>query len=282
MSFILPEGRAALIGILNVTPDSFSDGGRFDSFETAVSHALRMQEEGADIIDVGGESTRPGAARVSAEEELNRTLPVIQELVRRGIPVSIDTSKPLVAAEAIRAGASIVNDVTALSDPEMPRVVADSGVTICLMHMQGTPQTMQFEPKYENVVEEVRSFLFERAQYAKAAGIRGANIWLDPGIGFGKTLVHNLALLRNLQRMTDLGYPLLIGVSRKSFIAKIDATAELPIMRLPGTIAAQTWALLSGARVLRVHDVREARQALLVTEAILGAQKEKLPPENCV
>jgi dihydropteroate synthase len=259
---------ARIMGVVNVTPDSFSDGGDFLDPLAAVAHARRLVAEGADILDVGGESTRPGAEPVSALAETERVAPVLDGLVGVGVPVSIDTSKAAVAAAAIEHGASIVNDVTALADPEMAAVCAGAGVEVCLMHMQGEPRTMQERPAYDDVVDDVRAFLAERIEAAVAAGIAEERIWVDPGIGFGKTVEHNLELLRRLGELRELGRPIAVGTSRKTFIGKI--TGRDPRERLGGTIASNVFALEAGARMLRVHDVAEVREAVQVAEAILG------------
>ena len=256
-----PDGRVLIMGILNVTPDSFSDGGRFLSPDAAVKRALIMEKEGADIIDVGGESSRPGAEPVPVEEELRRVLPVLERL--RGklrIPISIDTTKAEVAEAALRAGASIVNDISALRfDPAMAPLVAKFGAGLVLMHMLGTPKTMQQAPHYEDVVTEVRDFLAERAQYAQSQGIPREAIAVDPGIGFGKTVEHNLELLRRLPELVELGFPVLVGPSRKSFIGAILGLGVEE--RLEGTLAACAVAVVRGADILRVHDVKEVRRA---------------------
>ena len=256
-----PDGRVLIMGILNVTPDSFSDGGRFLSPDAAVKRALIMEKEGADIIDVGGESSRPGAEPVPVEEELRRVIPVLERL--RGklrIPISIDTTKAEVAEAALRAGASIVNDISALRfDPAMASVVAEFGAGLVLMHMLGTPKTMQQAPHYEDVVREVRDFLAERALYAQSQGIPREAIAVDPGIGFGKTVEHNLELLRRLPELVELGFPVLVGPSRKSFIGAILGLGVEE--RLEGTLAACAVAVVRGADILRVHDVREVRRA---------------------
>ena len=256
-----PDGRVLIMGILNVTPDSFSDGGRFLSPDAAVERALAMEKEGADIIDVGGESSRPGAEPVPVEEELRRVLPVLERL--RGklrIPISIDTTKAEVAEAALRAGASIVNDISALRfDPAMAPLVAKFGAGLVLMHMLGTPKTMQQAPHYEDVVTEVRDFLAERAQYAQSQGIPREAIAVDPGIGFGKTVEHNLELLRRLPELVELGFPVLVGPSRKSFIGAILGFGVEE--RLEGTLAACAVAVVRGADILRVHDVKEVRRA---------------------
>jgi dihydropteroate synthase len=258
-----------IMGVVNVTPDSFSDGGLYLDAEAAIAHGEELVREGADILDVGGESTRPGAEEVSAEEELARTEPVVAALAGGGHEVSIDTSKHPVAEAALTAGATIVNDVTALrGDPEIGPLCAERGAGLVLMHMQGDPRTMQLDPTYDDVVDDVRAFLAERLQAAIDAGVAEERIWLDPGIGFGKTLEHNLELLRRLGELRRLGRPLVVGTSRKSFIGKIDGS---PVgERLGGTIASSVIAAAEGAEVLRVHDVAELAQATRVAAAILG------------
>lgn len=258
-----------LMGVVNVTPDSFSDGGLYLDPEAAIAHGRELVEAGADILDVGGESTRPGAEGVGAEEELARVVPVIEGLGGAGAQVSVDTSKAAVAAAALDAGAEIVNDVTALrGDPEMAALCAERGCGVVLMHMLGRPRTMQDDPRYDDVVTEVKAFLAERLEAAVAAGVPEEGIWLDPGIGFGKTGAHNMELLRRLGELRELGRPLVVGTSRKSFIGRIDGSP--PDERLGGTIASSVLAAVEGAEVLRVHDVAEVRQALTLTAAILG------------
>jgi dihydropteroate synthase len=258
-----------LMGVVNVTPDSFSDGGLYLDAEAAIAHGQELTEAGAEILDVGGESTRPGAEAVSLEEELRRVVPVIAGLEGIEAQISVDTSKAAVAAAALEAGAEVVNDVTALrGDPEMAGLCADRGATVVLMHMLGTPRTMQANPVYDDVVDEVKAFLAERVEAAVAAGIGEERIWLDPGIGFGKTAEHNLELLRRLGELRELGRPLVIGTSRKSFIGRVDGSDAGE--RLGGTIASSVLAAAEGAAVLRVHDVAEASQAMAVTTAILG------------
>jgi dihydropteroate synthase len=260
---------ARLMGVVNVTPDSFSDGGLFLEPEAAIAHGAELAEEGAEILDVGGESTRPGAAEVGAAEEIARTEPVVSDLAGLGHTVSIDTSKAEVAEAALAAGAGIVNDVTALrASPEIGQICADRGAGLVLMHMLGNPRTMQNEPAYEDVVDEVKAFLAGRIEVALAAGVDEERIWLDPGIGFGKNLDHNLELLRRLGELRELGRPLVVGTSRKSFIGKIDGSDA--DRRIGGTIASSVFALAEGADVLRVHDVLESSQAMRVAEAILG------------
>jgi dihydropteroate synthase len=261
------------MGVVNVTPDSFSDGGLYLDEEKAIAHGRELLQAGADILDVGGESTRPGAEVVSAEEEIARTEPVVAELTvdlaQTGHEVSIDTSKAAVAEAALDAGATIVNDVTALrGDPEIGPLCAERDAGLILMHMQGDPRTMQENPTYDEVVEDVRAFLAERLEAALAAGVAEERIWLDPGIGFGKNLDHNLELLRRLGELRALGRPLVVGASRKSFIGRIDGSEVGD--RLGGSIAASILAAAEGADVLRVHDVAEVAQAARVAAAILG------------
>ncbi|HTY96097.1 MAG TPA: dihydropteroate synthase [Solirubrobacteraceae bacterium] len=269
-----------LMGILNVTPDSFSDGGRFLEPRDALEQAALLAGEGAGILDVGGESTRPGAEPVRADEELRRTVPVLEAVAQAGLGVglSIDTTKAVVARAAIEAGAGLVNDVSALrADPEMASVVASSGVECCLMHMLGEPRTMQLEPRYEgDVVDEVKAFLDERLRFAVAAGITEERIILDPGIGFGKTLAHNLALLDRLDELCSLGRPIMVGTSRKRFLGVLGARAHglsEPLeagRRLPGTLATSVLALERGASIFRVHEVAPVAEALAVATATLG------------
>jgi dihydropteroate synthase len=261
--------HTVLMGIVNVTPDSFYDGGkRFDSAK-AVADALEMVDSGAEILDVGGESTRPGAEPVPLEEELRRVLPVIRELRKNSnVPISIDTYKEAVARAALDAGADIVNDISALRfDPRMAALVASENIPLILMHMQGVPRTMQVEPHYQDVVREVRDFLAERVHSAKEAGIAARQIIIDPGIGFGKTLAHNLALLKDLGSFNSHGQPVLVGISRKAFIGKILDLAG-PEERLEGSLAAAVAAALNGANIIRAHDVSETHRALRVADAI--------------
>jgi dihydropteroate synthase len=258
-----------LMGVVNVTPDSFSDGGLYLDPARAVEHGRELEAAGAEILDVGGESTRPGAEEVSLEEELRRVEPVVAGLAKGEATISVDTSKAAVAEVALNAGAEIVNDVTALRrDPRMAALCADRGATVVLMHMLGTPRTMQDEPRYDDVVAEVKAFLAERVEAAVAAGIAEERIWLDPGIGFGKTAAHNLELLRRLAELRELDRPLVIGTSRKSFIGKVDGSDAGE--RLGGTIASSVLAAAEGAEILRVHDVAEVGQAMAVAGAILG------------
>jgi dihydropteroate synthase len=267
----MTEGEFALMGVINVTPDSFSDGGRYLDPAAAVAHGVRLESEGATILDVGGESTRPGAEEVPADEELRRVLPVIEgvhELTRARI--SIDTSKADVAEAALAAGATLVNDVTALrGDNRMAEVVAGAGADCCLMHMLGSPRTMQDNPRYEDVVAEVKAFLEERLAFATAAGIPEERILPDPGIGFGKTAQHNLELLARLDELVELGRPVVIGTSNKSFLGRL--TGRPVGERLPGTIATCVMAYERGARVFRVHEVAPVRDALKVTAATVAA-----------
>lgn len=267
------------MGIVNVTPDSFSDGGQFLDAERAIAHGRELVAEGADILDVGGESTRPGSEGVSAAEEIRRVIPVIEALAGDGreaaangdrgpVPISIDTSKAAVAEAALGAGAEIVNDVTALrADPELGALCAGRGCELVLAHMLGEPRTMQDDPRYDEVVDDVKAFLSERIEVAVAAGVDVERIWVDPGIGFGKTVEHNLELTRRLGEFRELGRPILYGSSRKSFIGTLTG-AEIGD-RVGGTIASNVIALANGAEVLRVHDVAPMRQALTVAEAIL-------------
>lgn len=262
--------RPRVMGVVNVTPDSFSDGGRHAGVEAAVAHALRLVDQGADILDIGGESTRPGADAVPAGEEIARVVPVIEAIAARTrIPLSIDTMKPRVARAAMAAGASMWNDVTALGHaPDSPAVAAELGCTVVLMHMQGQPRTMQHAPRYDDVVEEVAAHLAARAEAALAAGVARERIWLDPGLGFGKTAGHNLELLRRLDRLTELGFPVLVGASRKRTIQALDPTAVDPLDRLGGSLALHLFAAGRGAAIIRAHDVRETVQALTVQAAL--------------
>ena len=259
------------MGVVNATPDSFSDGGRFFSEAAAVSHALALLDAGADILDIGGESTRPRAEPVCETEELDRVVPVVAA-IKRARPdavISVDTMKPAVMRAAARAGAGIWNDVTALSfAPESLEAAAELGCGVVLMHMLGEPRTMQADPRYGDVIAEVRDFLAERAEAAAAAGVARDRIWLDPGLGFGKTLEHNLALLRAIPELKALGFPVLIGASRKSMIGRLDPLGAHPEDRLGGSLALALWSAAHGADVVRVHDVRETAQALKVWGAL--------------
>ena len=267
------------MGVVNVTPDSFSDGGLYLDRDKAIQHGLLLAEEGAAILDIGGESTRPGSSGVSAEEELRRVLPVIEGLIAAGTraAISIDTSKASVAAAALEAGATLVNDVTALrGDPGMACVIAGAGADCCLMHMLGEPRTMQENPRYDDVVSDVTAFLEERLAFAVKHGIGEHRIMLDPGIGFGKTVAHNLELLRRLDEIVALGRPVVIGTSRKSFLGRLTGrqdTAE----RLPGTIATNVLAYERGARVFRVHDVASVVDALTIAAATVSRWTETTP-----
>ena len=255
-----------IMGILNVTPDSFSDGGKYSDTRQAVDRALRMVDEGADIIDVGGESTRPGSDPVAVEEEIHRVLPVIEELSEKTlIPISIDTYKSEVAEKALQAGACIVNDVSGLSfDPLMTSTIAKHGASVVIMHMLGTPKTMQRDPVYDDVVNDVVRFLGQQSTKAQSAGIR--QIIVDPGLGFGKTLQHNIELMQNLSTLRQLGYPVLVGPSRKSFLGAI---LDLPVdERLEGTAAAVALCIRNGASIVRVHDVREMKRVALVADVL--------------
>jgi dihydropteroate synthase len=268
LAALIARGRPAVMGILNVTPDSFSDGGAFDEPADAIAHGRRLADEGAGILDVGGESTRPGAAPVPAEEELRRVLPVIEGLAGTA-RVSIDTMKLAVAEAALDAGATYVNDVTAFRhDPDIAGLVADRGADCCLMHMLGEPRTMQRDPRYDDVVDDVKAFLSARAAFAVAEGVAEERIQLDPGIGFGKTLEHNLELLRRLDEIVALGRPVVVGTSRKSFIGRL--TGRDVTERVHGTVATCVLALERGARVFRVHDVAAVADALAVTAATLA------------
>ncbi len=267
------------MGIVNVTPDSFSDGGKYFARDAAVAHAAELVEQGADIIDIGGESTRPGALPVAEEEEKRRVLPVIEQLAQRiRVPISVDTRKPAVAQAAVEAGASIVNDVGASRQcPEMWRLLAESRAAYVCMHMQGSPETMQLNPSYADVVGEVERFFSSTLKQLSDCGVAREQIILDPGIGFGKTVEHNLELLGALGRFTALARPLLIGVSRKGFLGKV--TGADPGARLPGALACACLAVESGAQIIRAHDVRETVQALRMAEAVLARRRE--PCGNC-
>lgn len=260
------SSRTHVMGILNVTPDSFSDGGRYLDQERAVIHGIRLAEEGADFIDVGGESTRPGSEPVSASEEIRRVVPVIKELVRKiNVPISIDTYKSAVAEAALDAGALIVNNISGMTfDFNMSTVVLHHYATIIIMHIKGKPRTMQMNPTYENVTKEVKQFLSEKIEYARKVGIK--QIIIDPGIGFGKTFEHNIQLIQELRTLTELGHPLLIGPSRKSFLGTILNLP--PEERLEGTAAAVTVSILNGANIIRVHDVKEMKRVALVSDVL--------------
>ena len=264
--FSLDLSRPMIMGVVNITPDSFSDGGHYLDPKLAVAHARRLIGEGADILDIGGESTRPGAAPVSLDEERRRVLPVLEQLAAGNVPVSVDTRKPALMREAIAAGASIVNDVTALSAPGALEAVAKSPAAVCLMHMQGEPGTMQENPSYRDVVAEVRDYLAGRVAVAQAAGIARDRIVVDPGFGFGKTVEHNLSLLRALAEFRPLGGALLAGISRKAMLGKL--TGREPQERVHASVAAALVAVQNGAHIVRVHDVAATRDALAVWNAV--------------
>jgi dihydropteroate synthase len=258
------------MGVVNVTPDSFSDGGLFADTETAVARGAQLADEGADIVDIGGESTRPGAEPVSRDEELSRVIPVIRGLhaARPDVAISVDTRHPSVAAEAVAAGAAIVNDISGGTDPDMVRVAAQGTAGMVLMHMQGDPRSMQVDPHYDDVVAEVHEYLRERVEAALFGGVETEQLCVDPGIGFGKTLEHNLALLRSLDRLLDLDAGLVVGVSRKRFIGTLTDTED-PADRLEGSLAAAVLAAAARADVIRAHDVRATVRALRVADAIM-------------
>lgn len=263
---LLEAQGTAVMGVLNVTPDSFSDGGRFDSVPRALAQAREMAAAGVHILDVGGESTRPGASAVGAAEELDRVIPVIEGIAAElPTPISIDTSKPQVMRAAVAAGAGLINDVRALREEDALQTAADLGVPVCLMHMLGEPRTMQIDPRYDDVVAEVRSFLSDRLQSCEAAGIRRDRVLVDPGFGFGKTVEHNLILLRRLHELGELGCPVLAGLSRKSMIGKITG-AEVHA-RVAASVALAVLAAQAGARLIRAHDVAETLQALRIHDA---------------
>jgi len=269
--------KTIVMGILNVTPDSFSDGGEFDSVEKAVKHAMQMLKDGADIIDIGGESTRPGAKTVSIKEETNRVIPVIEEIVKKvDVPLSIDTYKTEIAKKALDVGVNMVNDVTALQgDKKLVNLLAEYEVPICLMHMKGNPRNMQKNPEYDDIIYEIRSFLKERTEYAKFNGIKGENIIVDPGIGFGKRtgrgVEDNCEILRRLAEFKTLGHPILVGASRKTFIGNV-CGGKNPLTvneRLYGSLAAATVAVANGADIIRAHDVKETRQCVDLVDCIV-------------
>ena len=265
-NFQLDLSRPLVMGIVNVTPDSFADGGHYYSCDAALAHAHQLIEEGADILDIGGESTRPGAATVRVQQELDRILPVIEGLRAASLPLSVDTSKPEVMRAALAAGASMINDIHALQQPQALAIVAASKAAVCLMHTQGIPQTMQQQPHYEEVVSEVLQFLQSRIAAAEVAGITRERIMIDPGFGFGKTLGHNLALLQRLDEFSVLGLPLLVGLSRKSMLGTI--TGQEVAQRMPASVAAALVAVQRGANMVRVHDVRATVDALKVWTAV--------------
>jgi dihydropteroate synthase len=264
--FVLALDRPLVMGVVNVTPDSFFDGGRYADATAAAAHARRLVEEGADVIDIGGESSRPGATRVSGDEELARVRPVLEKLTDLPVPVSVDTTRPEVMREALELGATMINDITALSAPGAVEVVAGSGAAVCLMHMQGEPGTMQDDPVYGDVVAEVRAFLAGRAAACVAAGITRECIVVDPGFSFGKKTAHNLRLLAHLDAIVALGYPVLVGLSRKSSLGRI--TGENPADRLPASVAGALLAVQRGAAIVRAHDVAATRDALAVLAAV--------------
>jgi len=261
------RNRPRIMGVLNVTPDSFSDGGQWLGKSEAIEHAIAMQEAGADIIDVGGESTRPGAQAVPLQQELDRVLPVIEAITAQlTVPVSVDTSKPEVMREAVAAGAGMINDVSALQLDGALRAAANLAVPVCLMHMQGEPRVMQQDPVYADVAVEVRQFLLDRARQCEENGILKENVILDPGFGFGKTLQHNIELFHALPSLVETGYPILVGISRKTMIGQL--TGRQTADRMPGSITAAALAVLQGASIVRVHDVAETRDALRVLKSL--------------
>jgi dihydropteroate synthase len=259
----LQTGEPLVMGIVNVTPDSFSDGGRFDSTANAVAHAQRLIEEGADLLDLGGESTRPGATPVAVDDELRRVMPVLERIVPLGVPVSVDTRKTAVMREALAAGAQMINDVAALRDEGAVELLAGSSAFACLMQMQGEPASMQLAPHYDDVVAEVEAFLRDRLAVCAAARIECSRLLVDPGIGFGKSTAHNLALMRSLPRMAALGCPLLVGISRKGIIGKLTGRQQTDD-RTAGSVAAALWSIAQGARIVRVHDVAATVDAVRV------------------
>jgi dihydropteroate synthase len=266
----LDLSRCHVMGILNVTPDSFSDGGRFNSRESALVRARQMVNDGASFIDVGGESTRPGASEVSTQEELDRVCPVVEAIAKElDTVISVDTSNPVVMAETARLGAGLINDVRALQREGAPEVAAKAGIPVCIMHIQGEPDTMQDDPRYRNVRRDVSSFLTERMQVAEQVGVRADNIILDPGFGFGKSVEHNYQLLATLEQLHILGHPLLVGVSRKSMLGAV--TGRDVNERLPASLAAATISAMKGASILRVHDVRETVDAVRIVTAVKEA-----------
>ncbi len=267
----IKDGAPLVMGVVNVTPDSFSDGGEFYTSEMAIAHGLSLLDEGADILDIGGESTRPGADIMSVEEELNRVIPVLEGLKDKAQFISIDTRNAATMKSAIEAGANIVNDVSALThDKKSVEVISASGMPVCLMHMRGKPQTMQSQPQYEDVVAEILSYLQERIEFCIKNRISADRIIIDPGIGFGKTVEHNLSLLHNINKFQSLGCPVMLGVSRKSFIGSIAGEND-PQNRLSGSIAAALFGVERGVQIVRVHDVKETKQALAVYQAISSA-----------
>ena len=272
--FSLTLERPLIMGIVNVTPDSFSDGGRFFGTQQALEHARMLVEEGADILDIGGESSRPGAEQVGLDEELRRVMPVLEQFGQMPVPISVDTGKPEVMRRAIAAGAAMVNDINALREPGALEAVAQSQAAVCLMHMQGGPRTMQQDPHYEDVVAEVTAFLAQRVEAAQRAGIARERIVIDPGFGFGKNTGHNLGMLRGLRSIAGLGLPVLVGLSRKSLFGKI--TGKPVADRVSASVAAALLAVERGAAMVRVHDVAATRDALLVLNAIEGNSLAKV------
>jgi dihydropteroate synthase len=267
MKFKIAKGRTAIMGILNVTPDSFYDGGRHSKKSNAVEHALSMFSDGADIVDVGGESTRPGARPITAKEELSRVVPVIEKILSKvEKPLSIDSYKPDVVEAALSSGASMINDVYGLRTPGMIDIAAEYDVPIVIMHMKGTPKTMQEKPTYKDVVSEIKEFFRERVSAALDGGVKKRNIILDPGIGFGKTLAHNVEILRRLPEFSKIGFPLMVGASRKRMIGELLNLP--PEERLEGSLAVGVYSILQGASILRVHDVRETVRAAKVADAL--------------
>ena len=260
------------MGVLNITPDSFSDGGRYIDFSNALNHALKMIDMGADIIDVGGESTRPGSDPVSKEDECQRIIPVIEAIkkINSEILISVDTYKSFVAKRAIDAGADIVNDISGLTfDHKMLSVLLENNVPVIIMHINGHPKTMQNNPSYNDLIKDISDFLLKQAKFAEINGIKKSNIILDPGIGFGKSFEHNFSLIRRLNEISDLGYPLMIGPSRKAFIG--NALELPPEDRIEGTLATVIVSIMNGANIIRVHDVKETKRAVIITERILGS-----------
>ena len=269
-SWLKHQSYTLIMGILNMTPDSFSDGGQFKSHDKAIGHALKMVEEGANIIDIGGESTRPGAETVQLEEELSRTIPIIEAIrLKSDCLISIDTYKSKVAMAALAAGADMVNDISGLTfDHNMASLVAERNVPVIIMHIKGKPGDMQKNPNYDNLIKEIKAFFEVQISIAKKAGIDSGNIILDPGIGFGKRLEDNFEIIRELGQISTMGYPVLLGPSRKSFIG---FTLDLPIEeRIEGTLASITAGVINGARIVRVHDIRATRRTLTITEKIMG------------
>ena len=269
-SWLKHQSYTLIMGILNMTPDSFSDGGQFKSHNKAIDHALKMVEEGANIIDIGGESTRPGAEAVQLEEELSRTIPIIEAIrLKSDCLISIDTYKSKVATAALAAGADMVNDISGLTfDHNMASLVAERNVPVIIMHIKGKPGDMQKNPNYDNLIKEIKAFFEIQIAIAKKAGIDSGNIILDPGIGFGKRLEDNFEIIRELGQISTMGYPVLLGPSRKSFIG---FTLDLPIEeRIEGTLASITAGVINGARIVRVHDIRATRRTLTITEKIMG------------